>query len=73
MSEHTQTGPHFICFDFVPTLTSGEQIGEVGLRASETRVSSGVVAGQQVLGCALLEGAHNPAPLLQTVVLLQKS
>lgn len=55
--------------------TSGEQIGEVGLGASEMRLSSsssssGVIAGQQVLGCSLLEGTHNPAPLLQTVVLL---
>lgn len=63
-----------IRFDFLFQPTSGEQVGEVGLRAAETRLSAHVIAGQlQVLGCALLEGTHNPAPLLQTVVLLQKS
>lgn len=53
--------------------TSSEQVGEIRLCASETRVSSDVIAGEQSLGCALFEGTHNPAPLLQTVVLLQKS
>lgn len=53
--------------------TSGVQVGEVGLGAAEARLSAAVIAGQRVLGCALLEGTHNPAPLLQTVVLLQKS
>lgn len=53
--------------------TSGEQIGKVRLRAPEMSISSAVIAGQQVLGRALLEGAHDPAPLLQTVVLLQES
>lgn len=50
--------------EYPPTFTSGEQVGEVGLGAPETRVSAAVIAGQQILGCALLEGAHNPAPLL---------
>ena len=54
--------------------TSGEQVGEVGLCASEARLSADVIAGElQVLGRSLLEGTHDPAPLLQTVVLLQKS
>lgn len=53
-------------------LTSREQVGEVGLRASKARLPAAVVARQQVLGGALLEGAHDPAPLLQAVVLLQK-
>lgn len=59
-------------FSCLPPLTSGEQVGEVGLRASEARLPAAVVARQQVLGGALLQRAHDPAPLLQTVVLLQK-
>lgn len=63
--------PQLICP--VSIRTSCEQIGEVGLCASEQRVSAAVIAGQQAPDRALLEGTHTPAPLLQTVVLLQKS
>lgn len=59
-------------WNVLPSLTSGVQVGEVGLRAPEARLPAAVVARQQVLGGALLQGAHDPAPLLQTVVLLQK-
>lgn len=47
-------------------LTSGEQVGEVGLCAAERHVSVAVVAGEQVLL------ARQPPLLLQAVVLLQK-
>lgn len=47
-------------------LTSGEQVGEVGLRVAEACVPVTVVAREQVLL------ACEPALLLQTVVLLQE-
>lgn len=48
-------------------LTSGEQVGEVGLGAAEARVPVAVVAREQVLL------AREPPFLLQTVVLLQEA
>lgn len=47
-------------------LTSGEQVGEVGLGASEARVPLAVVARQHVLL------ARQPPLLIQAVVLLQE-
>lgn len=47
-------------------LTSGEQVGEVGLGAPKARVPLAVVARQHVLL------ARQPALLIQAVVLLQE-
>lgn len=55
----------YVCIGEV-VLTSGEQVGEVGLGASEARVPLAVVARQHVLL------ARQPPFLIQAVVLLQE-
>lgn len=50
----------------VVVLTSGEQVGEVGLGEAEARVPVAVIAREQVLL------AREPPLLVQAVVLLQE-
>lgn len=51
---------------FFIVLTSGEQVGEVGLGAPEARVPLAVVARQHVFL------ARQPALVIQAVILLQE-
>lgn len=54
--------------------TSGKQVGEVCLCASEAAILVTVFTGKQVLGgLPLLEGAHKPALLFQAVGPLQEA
>lgn len=57
---------YFYVFIGEVVLTSGEQVGEVGLGAPEARVPLAIVARQHVLL------ARQPPLLIQAVVLLQE-
>lgn len=57
---------YFIFISFFRVLTSGEQVGEVGLGAPEARVPLAVVARQH----AFL--ARQPPLVIQAVILLQE-
>lgn len=54
--------------------TSSEQVGEVGLCASEAGIPVTVFAGKQVLGgLPLLKGAHKTTLLFQAIGPLQEA
>lgn len=54
--------------------TSSKQVGEISLRAPEVAIPVAVLTGNQVLGgLPVLEGARQPALLLQAVGPLQEA